>query len=605
VSRPRSHCRLILALVALAGASSAQSLAPTWQAQFDGPAHMNDSATSAAVLPSGEVAVVGSITVEQQPGVFVPQFFTTLYSPQGLELWSRIHPSGANSTAEKVAISPTGAIIAAGTRDQGADWIVVQYNVAGTQEWEGVWPAGSSFLSHVEDLAVDDFGEVYLCGNVSAGAGVAKFSTTGTLLWFQTYQGTGLEIGSVHAITISAAGEVFLTGSTSGTAGELLFSVARIEPVNGQPYWIQQFGPTVGFSYSEGQALATDALGNVVACGRTSDYFTMTVAITLVALAPDGSLVWRQDRDKPNTEWAVVEDLAVDAAGNIAAAGWTASTAAWNLDGFLLRLNDGVFAWEHPFAGAGSLDDQAFAVDLDALGNVYVAGWAQDPTPGFDAFEYAPNGALIAHGRAPAPPSGNAIAHGLAVGAGGRAYVVGNMTNFPQTGGDAVTAAFDLGPPVESVCFGDGTGSLCPCGNASPAGANAGCTNSIGVSGTLSADGAAHIGTDTLVIHATGLPDGPGLYFQGSSLLGGGAGIAFGDGLLCVSGAIVRLGVVFAANHASDYPGGATPLPISIAGSCTPGDARSYQVWYRDAAGTFCTSAFFNLTSALSVTWIP
>jgi hypothetical protein len=62
---------------------------------------------------------------------------------------------------------------------------------------------------------------------------------------------------------------------------------------------------------------------------------------------------------------------------------------------------------------------------------------------------------------------------------------------------------------------------------------------------------------------------------------------------------------VFAAGNASSYPGGSTPGPISIGGGCLPGDVRHYQVWYRDSDTSFCTTAVFNLTNALTVTWGP
>jgi hypothetical protein len=96
---------------------------------------------------------------------------------------------------------------------------------------------------------------------------------------------------------------------------------------------------------------------------------------------------------------------------------------------------------------------------------------------------------------------------------------------------------------------------------------------------------------------------GPGLFFQGTA--SGGAGVPFGDGLLCLGGAFVRMGVVFPTGSAASYPGGLTPNPIHIAGGpIVSGDVRHYQVWYRDAV-PFCTAATFNLTQGLTVTWGP
>jgi hypothetical protein len=111
------------------------------------------------------------------------------------------------------------------------------------------------------------------------------------------------------------------------------------------------------------------------------------------------------------------------------------------------------------------------------------------------------------------------------------------------------------------------------------------------------------VGSDTIVLTTTGMPNGPGLYFQGDTKAVGGAGFSFGDGLLCASGTIIRLGVKFSAGGVSSYPGGGDPA-LSVSGALVPGDTRYYQQWFRDAI-TFCTSATFNLTNAMQVSWLP
>jgi hypothetical protein len=113
----------------------------------------------------------------------------------------------------------------------------------------------------------------------------------------------------------------------------------------------------------------------------------------------------------------------------------------------------------------------------------------------------------------------------------------------------------------------------------------------------------ASISADTTALIASNIT-GPGLFFQGTSLYGAGSGIPFGDGILCAGGAILRLGVVFPIAGTASYPGGPTPNPLHIAGAVGSPGLRYYQCWYRDAA-SFCTPQTFNLTQAVSTTWIP
>src|SRR4029079_17831326 len=91
-------------------------------------------------------------------------------------------------------------------------------------------------------------------------------------------------------------------------------------------------------------------------------------------------------------------------------------------------------------------------------------------------------------------------------------------------------------------CFGDGSGTACPCGNNSAPGSKAGCLNSFGQGAVLSASGAASVANDSVVLLASGMPASTSaLFFQGTSPQTGGAGAVFGDGLRCANGTVVRL----------------------------------------------------------------
>ncbi|MBL8856932.1 MAG: hypothetical protein JNL28_00285 [Planctomycetes bacterium] len=170
-------------------------------------------------------------------------------------------------------------------------------------------------------------------------------------------------------------------------------------------------------------------------------------------------------------------------------------------------------------------------------------------------------------------------------------------------GSDPGDAALFPGASGIAFCFGDGSGTACPCGNESSIGANAGCLNSLASAGKLVAAGTASITADTLVLSGSGMPNGGVLYFQGTTSNASGCGIAFGDGLLCASGSIVRLGIHFNMAGASQFPA-AGDASISSAGLVAAPGLRSYQAWYRDATA-FCSSATYNLTNGWWAVWAP
>lgn len=175
--------------------------------------------------------------------------------------------------------------------------------------------------------------------------------------------------------------------------------------------------------------------------------------------------------------------------------------------------------------------------------------------------------------------------------AGGSGRIIRRLATAPEAG--------------TVFCTGGGATTACPCGNSGSAGN--GCSSSTFATGAhLGSSGSPRVaaGMDSLVLTITNSA-GPGLFFQGDAQYAGGSGVAFGDGLLCASGAIVRLGVVFPSGNSASYPGGLTPSPIHVVGATAAGDVRHYQVWYRDASPGFCTSTTFNLTNGLSLTWLP
>jgi hypothetical protein len=94
------------------------------------------------------------------------------------------------------------------------------------------------------------------------------------------------------------------------------------------------------------------------------------------------------------------------------------------------------------------------------------------------------------------------------------------------------------------------------------------------------------------------------IFFQGLNQDNGGSGIALFDGLRCVSGSVIRLGVKSSVGGSASYPQ-AGDLSISVKGLVPPaGGTRHYQAHYRDSA-TFCTSATSNFTNGVTAVWAP
>mgnify|MGYP002630211962 CR=1 FL=1 len=161
--------------------------------------------------------------------------------------------------------------------------------------------------------------------------------------------------------------------------------------------------------------------------------------------------------------------------------------------------------------------------------------------------------------------------------------------------------ALRRGTPGNSFCFGDGTGTPCPCGMSGDPGT--GCATA-GVSAELIAFGNPQLSADNFGLYVRGL-DGPrqGMLLSGANQLNSGLGIHRGRGLLCVGQSIrsqVQITSSYGGTTFDNFQG--MPFGATSAGLAVP---TNYQFWYRDTSPQSCTSAKFNFSNAWTVTWTP
>jgi hypothetical protein len=176
---------------------------------------------------------------------------------------------------------------------------------------------------------------------------------------------------------------------------------------------------------------------------------------------------------------------------------------------------------------------------------------------------------------------------------------LGLKLGFTDGTGLIMVVPFPGNTLATGFCSGDGVVLNCPCGNNGAAGN--GCANSINASGgNLAGSGIASLSADSFTLNGAGMPNSSALYFQGTTQ----TAVAFGDGLRCAAGSVVRLGAKFNTGGTSQYPA-AGDASISVRAGITAPGSLYYQCWYRNADPAFCTAAVFNLSNGVAVTWVP
>lgn len=253
--------------------------------------------------------------------------------------------------------------------------------------------------------------------------------------------------------------------------------------------------------------------------------------------------------------------------------------------------------------------------EVDSDGERFVVGFSEvfggnplDVDTYVSAFEYLEGALSVAEGHVNYDYTGYAsffprvASQRSSGGTRGRFGVTWTRPNGTTPNYDVYLGLYDAPAQgaYDTYCYSGSVGFACPCGNTGSLGA--GCTNSYDANGAFLAGYGSHrISSDAFQLTASGMPPSATcLFFQGATKIGS----SFGDGVRCVGGTIIRLGIKTAVAGAASYPVGAD-VPISLKGLIpADGAVRNYQVWYRDSAA-FCTSSSFNLTGGLSLTWLP
>jgi hypothetical protein len=240
---------------------------------------------------------------------------------------------------------------------------------------------------------------------------LTKFTSAGAMLWATYYGGTLYDHASSCALDNN--GNIYLCGVTSSTNSGVISSSGSHQPNFGGGFdaflvkfnssGVRQWGTYYGGAGAEyGYSCATDQSGNVYACGYSSTTTGPSAIASgghqnsnagyydcfLVKFNSSGQRQWGTFYGDAGTD--IGHGCAVDPSGNVYMTGqtqpWSTSyplgtpgshQPMWSnsLDAFLVKFNtSGVRQWGTYYGEQG--DDRAFCCATDANANVYIGGFS-------------------------------------------------------------------------------------------------------------------------------------------------------------------------------------------------------------------------------------
>ena len=358
-----------------------------WVARYSGFANVPNAATAIAVDNAGNVYVTGS-----SPGINADFDFNTIkYNSAGAEQWVTKYNGHGNGEdyAVSLAIDEAGNVYVAGNSSgigSGSDFATVKYNSAGVEQWAARYNGTGNTSDDLNALAVDNTGNVYVCGTVNYGNFTdadyvtIKYNSAGSLQWVATYDGPGNSFDGARAISLDNAGNVYVTGLSSGLGGTSQYATIKYNSVGVEQWTARYNGPVSGTNRAT--SMFVDEASNVYVTGASYgggangedgyDYAT-------VKYNSSGAQQWAARYDGPGHGYDGATNITVDAEGNVYVTGESKGViSSYNFmyhDYATIKYDSlGVQLWEARYNGPANSYDSPTGIALDAAGNVLVTG---------------------------------------------------------------------------------------------------------------------------------------------------------------------------------------------------------------------------------------
>ncbi len=350
-----------------------------WLRRYDGPENFRDYATDIAVDAAGNAYVTG-----QSYGTGTHYDYATIkYYSNGDTAWVRRYngPDSSADAACAIAVDDLGNVYVTGSSYSYTthyDYVTIKYHPDGDTAWIRRYNGPADSLDYARDIAVDDWGNVYVTGYVFNNGTERDYATikyyhNGDTAWVRTYNGPGDTVDAAQAIAVDGSGNVYVTGSSYGNG--TLYDYATVKyDLNGNELWVKRYNGTAD-STDAARAVALDGSGDIYVAGSSFGSGT-SVDCATIKYHPDGDTAWLRRYNGPADSIDGAIALAVDVSGNVYVAGYSYNTSTDRDYATIMYRPDGDMAWVATYNGPADSSDVLLDIAVDAWKNVYVVGYS-------------------------------------------------------------------------------------------------------------------------------------------------------------------------------------------------------------------------------------
>jgi len=343
-----------------------------WMENYNGTGNGYDFATALEVDQSGNIYVTG-----YSPGLGTDNDFVTIkYDTDGNQLWAARYNSlgDGDDKSYDIASDTSGNVYVTGESE--SDFATIKYDSNGNQMWSASYDGPGNALDRASKITVDDQGNVYVTG-YSTGSGTdidyttIKYDSNGNQLWTARYNGPGNGYDGSQAIKVDSSGNVYVTGRSNIAVDDNDYTTIKYD-TNGNQIWIALYdGPANSMDFAED--IAVDNMGHVYVTGASTGSGT-GIDYATIKYDPDGNQIWVNRYSWPANESDHAKAIMVDSSGNVYVTGLSTGSGTSSDYATIMYDPDGNQKWVARYNGPSNGDDDAAAIALDNVGNVYVTG---------------------------------------------------------------------------------------------------------------------------------------------------------------------------------------------------------------------------------------
>ncbi|MEP7157446.1 MAG: fibronectin type III domain-containing protein [Betaproteobacteria bacterium] len=356
-----------------------------WRMPQDGASNANDMAVAMCMDAGGNVAVTGS---SQSNARF--DYVTVKYRTDSLQMWRRVMDGVTQGpdAAFDIACDSGGNTYVTGKSSSGDnfEFVTVKYGstATGPELWRATTTPAPFFTRNAFAIAADAAGNVIVTGSernssLASGPGnpvhlTIKYNTTGAFQWSNALNSSGTGADIFSALAVDAAGNTYTSGFDSGSNNLI---VVKFAPGGGE-LWRTTLTGVNGNSGAVLTSLRLDGVGNIIGAGIRNNAGDNDFMVFKINSA--GLLQWSAsegENTQVTTSFASGAEgrnaLVFDTSGNSYVAGQ--SGISNTADFIVAKINaTGAEQWRTVVNGVAANTDRAFAVGVDAAGNVYAGG---------------------------------------------------------------------------------------------------------------------------------------------------------------------------------------------------------------------------------------